>query len=54
MLHCGSEQEDLNSFYKLLDEFKNRDKSLDTKDKVVTNCEEVVEEIRKKEVNVHL
>ncbi|WP_414619885.1 hypothetical protein [Calothrix sp. CCY 0018] len=28
MLYCGSEKEGLDSFYKLLDEFKNRDKSL--------------------------
>ncbi len=48
MLHCGSEQEGLNAFYKLLDEFKNRDKSLDIKDEFVTNCEEIVEESRKK------
>ena len=29
MLHCGSEKEGLDSFYKLLDEFTNRGKSLD-------------------------
>jgi hypothetical protein len=29
MLHCGSEQEGFNAFYKLLDEFQNRNKSLD-------------------------
>ncbi len=28
MLHCGSEQEGLNVFYKLLEEFQSRDKSL--------------------------
>ncbi|GJD22656.1 hypothetical protein RIVM261_076120 [Rivularia sp. IAM M-261] len=27
MLHCGSEQEGLNVFYKLLEEFKSRDRS---------------------------
>lgn len=29
MLHCGSEQEGFNTFYRLLDEFQNRNKSLD-------------------------
>ncbi|WP_238361118.1 hypothetical protein [Iningainema tapete] len=28
MLHCGSEQEGFNTFYRLLDEFQNRNKSL--------------------------
>ena len=34
MLHCESEKEGLDSFYKLLDEFINRDKSLDKEDKI--------------------
>ena len=29
MLHCGSEQEGFNAFYRLLDEFQNRNKNLD-------------------------
>lgn len=29
MLHCANEQEGFNAFYKLLDEFQNRNKSLD-------------------------
>ncbi|OUL30453.1 hypothetical protein BV372_22005 [Nostoc sp. T09] len=29
MLHCGSEQEGFHAFYRLLDEFQDRNKSLD-------------------------
>ena len=29
MLHCGNEQEGFNAFYRLLDEFQNREQSLD-------------------------
>jgi hypothetical protein len=29
MLHCGNKQEGFNAFYRLLDEFQNRDKSKD-------------------------
>jgi Holliday junction resolvase len=36
MLHCSSEQEGLDLFYKLLDEFKNRNKTLNKTDKVAT------------------
>jgi hypothetical protein len=53
MLHCGSEQEGLNAFYRLLDEFRNRDKNLDTKDKVVNTYEVIGEESKEKEVNLH-
>ncbi|MUH00867.1 hypothetical protein F7734_54810 [Scytonema sp. UIC 10036] len=34
MLYCHHEKDGFDNFYKLLDEFKNRDKSLDTKEKV--------------------
>ncbi len=37
MLHCGSEQEGFNSFYRLLDEFQNRDKSLEPQQKVIAS-----------------
>ncbi|WP_375514201.1 hypothetical protein [uncultured Nostoc sp.] len=37
MLHCGSEQEGFNSFYRLLDEFQNRDKSLEPQRKVIAS-----------------
>ena len=36
MLYCGSEKEGLDSFYQLLDEFRNRDKSLNKEDKIPT------------------
>ena len=34
MLHCATEKEGLEVFYQLLDEFKNRDKTLDKTDKI--------------------
>ncbi|MEH2325751.1 MAG: hypothetical protein V7K32_19740 [Nostoc sp.] len=39
MLHCGTEQEGFNSFYLLLDEFQNRDKSLEHKPKISVSYE---------------
>ncbi|MGB3650919.1 MAG: hypothetical protein WBA41_06880 [Rivularia sp. (in: cyanobacteria)] len=54
MLYCGSEKEGLDSFYKLLDEFKNRDKSLDKKEKVSASYTYTNKEILEKETNVNL
>lgn len=39
MLHCGSEQEGFNAFYRLLYEFQNRDKSLEPQQKVTVSYE---------------
>ncbi|MBW4645780.1 MAG: hypothetical protein KME23_22795 [Goleter apudmare HA4340-LM2] len=41
MLHCGNEQEGFNTFYRLLDEFQNRDKSLEHQQKVTASYEVV-------------
>ncbi len=43
MLYCGSEKEGLDSFYKLLDEFTNRDKSLDKEDKIPSRLKLIME-----------
>jgi len=43
MLYCGSEKEGLDSFYKLLDEFRNRDRSLDNEDKIPARLKLVTE-----------
>ncbi|MEO1432543.1 MAG: hypothetical protein AAFV71_26420 [Cyanobacteria bacterium J06633_8] len=34
MLYCGSEKEGLDSFYELLDEFRNREKAVNIKNKI--------------------
>jgi hypothetical protein len=43
MLYCGSEKEGLDSFYKLLEEFTNRDKSLDEEDKIPSRLKLIME-----------
>ncbi len=44
MLHCGSEKEGLDTFYELLEEFKNRDKNLDKKEQFSTRRLELIKE----------
>ena len=39
MLYCHDEKAGFEKFFKLLDEFKQRDKSLDTQDKVIKSYE---------------
>ncbi len=50
MLHCGSEKEGLDAFYKLLDEFKNRNKNLKTKEKVTNSYENITEDQERKRI----
>ena len=44
MLYCGSEKEGLDTFYELLEQFKNRDKNLDKKEQFSTRRLELIKE----------